>query len=183
MSTIYSFAPIVGRQAKILILGSMPGQASLAAGQYYAHQRNAFWPILSAWLQLHPDADYAARITALQSSPIALWDVLKSCKRMGSLDSGIEVDSEVINDFQSFFQIQPALTHIFFNGGKAETSFRRYVASTCDISAFKLMRLPSTSPAHARLSLQEKSTFWHIALQIALQSPITTELPTLSSKR
>ncbi len=174
MSTIYSFAPIAGRQAQILILGSMPGQASLAAGQYYAHQRNAFWPILSAWLQLHPDADYAARISALQSSPIALWDVLRSCKRTGSLDTGIEAGSETINDFQSFFATQPALTHIFFNGGKAEASFRRYVASTCDTSIFKLTRLPSTSPAHARLSLEEKRSVWHAALQMALQSSVTT---------
>ncbi len=175
MSTIYSFAPIAGRQAKILILGSMPGQASLTAEQYYAHQRNAFWPILSAWLQLHPDANYAARVAALQSSPIALWDVLRSCKRTGSLDTGIEVGSEIVNDFQSFFATQPALTHIFFNGGKAEACFRRYVAASCDTSIFKLIRLPSTSPAHARLSLEEKRSVWHAALQMALQSSVTAE--------
>lgn len=175
MSTIYSFAPIAGRQAKILILGSMPGQASLTAGQYYAHQRNAFWPILSAWLQLHPDANYVARVAALQSSPIALWDVLKSCKRTGSLDTGIEVGSEIVNDFQSFFATQPALTHIFFNGSKAEACFRRYIVASCDTSIFKLIRLPSTSPAHARLSLEEKRSVWHTALQMAQQSPVTAE--------
>ncbi len=127
MSTIYSFQPIVDNYAKILILGSMPGQASLAANQYYAHHRNAFWPIMTQLLQIHPDASYEEKITALKSSQIALWDVLKSCQRTGSLDSMIEMDTQTINDFQSFFLANGKITHVFFNGGKAEACFMRYV--------------------------------------------------------
>ena len=86
---IYSFAPIAERNAGILILGSMPGRASLAAGQYYAHAQNAFWRIISELLQFDPVSSYAVRVQALKSARIALWDVLRSCKREGSLDSMI----------------------------------------------------------------------------------------------
>ncbi|MGM3005558.1 DNA-deoxyinosine glycosylase, partial [Bacillus cereus group sp. BC325] len=85
--------------ARILILGSMPGEASLAAKQYYAHQRNAFWPIMAAFLRIRADAPYHEKVAALQSSPIALWDVLKSCKRSGSLDTSIEAGTQSFNDF------------------------------------------------------------------------------------
>lgn len=161
MPTIHSFQPIAGNHAKILILGSMPGEASLAANQYYAHRRNAFWPIIAQLLQIHSDAPYAERITALQSSPIALWDVLKSCKRSGSLDSSIEADTQISNDFQSFFAVHTKITHVFFNGGKAEACFKRYVLAENDLCRMKLSRLPSTSPANARLSFDDKCKIWH----------------------
>ena len=170
MTTLYSFAPVAGNHAKILILGSMPGEASLAANQYYAHHRNAFWPIITQWLKIHPDAPYEEKITALKSSQIALWDVLKSCKRTGSLDSMIEIDTQTINDFQSFFATHKKITHVFFNGGKAEACFKRYVLAKNDLGLIKLSRLPSTSPANARLSFDDKCRIWHEMIYPALES-------------
>lgn len=170
MSIIYSFPPIVGSHARILILGSMPGQASLAANQYYAHHHNAFWPIIAQLLQIRPDAPYEEKITALKSSPIALWDVLKSCKRTGSLDSMIETDTQITNDFQSFFSVHTKITHVFFNGGKAEACFKRHVLPESDLGLIKLSRLPSTSPANARLSPKEKCRIWHEIIHAAFAS-------------
>ena len=94
---VRSFEPIGDRNAEVLILGSMPGRASLAAGQYYAHPQNAFWRILSRLLQCDPASPYPARIKALKSARIALWDVLQSCEREGSLDSMIERETQVAN--------------------------------------------------------------------------------------
>ena len=170
MSTIYSFQPIVDNYAKILILGSMPGQASLAANQYYAHPRNAFWPIMAQLLQINQDASYKERITALKSSQIALWDVLKSCQRAGSLDSMIETDTQTINDFQSFFLANGKITHVFFNGGKAEACFKRYVFPENNLGLLKFARLPSTSPANARLSFEDKCRIWHEMIHSAFGS-------------
>lgn len=170
MSTIYSFQPIVGNHAKILILGSMPGQASLAVNQYYAHPRNAFWPIIAQLLQIHADASYEEKITALRASQIALWDVLKSCQRTGSLDSMIETDTQAINDFESFFRANRKIIHVFFNGGKAETCFKRYVLPENNLDLLRFTRLPSTSPANARLSFEDKCKIWHEMIHSALES-------------
>jgi TDG/mug DNA glycosylase family protein len=170
MSIIHSFEPIVGSHAKILILGSMPGEASLSANQYYAHRRNAFWPIIAQLLQINPDAAYQEKIAALKSSPIALWDVLKSCKRQGSLDSMIEADTQAINDFQSFFSVHQQIKHVFFNGGKAEACFKRYVLSVDELKFLSVSRLPSTSPANARLSLEDKLRIWHEMINSVLGS-------------
>src|SRR5512147_1506757 len=122
---IRSFAPIAAPDARVLVLGSMPGRASLDAGQYYAHPRNAFWRIASDLLRFDPGASYAVRKKALTSARIALWDVLHSCVREGSLDARIE--EEAANDFDRFFRSHPAISHVFFNGAKAEASFRRHV--------------------------------------------------------
>lgn len=168
MSIIYSFEPVAGSHAKILILGSMPGEASLAANQYYAHPRNAFWPIIMQLLQIHPDASYEEKIQALKSSRIALWDVLKSCRRTGSLDSMIKTDTQIINDFQSFFGIHKKITHVFFNGGKAETCFMRHVFPENNLGLIQLSRLPSTSPANAQLSFTDKCGIWHAMIHLAL---------------
>ena len=182
MPTVHSFQPIAGNHAKILILGSMPGEASLAANQYYAHRRNAFWPIIAQLLQISPDASYEEKIAALKSSHIALWDVLKSCKRTGSLDSMIEINTQIINDFQSFFATHQKITHVFFNGGKAETSFKRYALPTDDLSLIKLSRLPSTSPANARLSFDDKCKIWHEMIYAALgpETGMSNQRSTLS---
>ena len=160
-----SFAPIAAEDAKILILGSMPGVKSLEEQQYYAHPRNAFWPIMAKLYQFDLTLDYSARCQQLKHHQIAVWDVLKSCRRPGSLDQHIEPDSMVANDFKSFLKQHNQIQHIFFNGGKAEQVFKRHVLPTLNVErqlSFQL--LPSTSPAHAAKSLDEKCQLWQTAL-------------------
>ncbi|MGV8710943.1 MAG: DNA-deoxyinosine glycosylase [Nitrosomonas sp.] len=168
MAAIHSFEPVVGPHANILILGSMPGEASLAAHQYYAHPRNAFWPIISPLLDIGADAPYSEKITALISSPIALWDVFQSCERNGSLDAMIRPDNYIINDFASLFSHHKQIRYVFFNGGTAERYFTRHVLVTSDFKHLQRLRLPSTSPANASLSFDQKRVIWHEKIQAAL---------------
>lgn len=158
---IRSFAPIADRNARVLILGSMPGRASLEAGRYYAHPQNAFWRIAAQLLRIEPDAPYGMRVQALKSARIALWDVLHSCVRQGSLDTMIE--AELANDFDAFFRTHKRITHVFFNGAKAEASYRRHVLGAMSIE-LQYQRLPSTSPAHASLSFARKLGAWQAVL-------------------
>ena len=158
---VRSFAPIAGRGARILILGSMPGVASLRANQYYAHPHNAFWPIMGKLLGFDPFAPYERRTRALKAARIAVWDVLHSCVREGSLDTRIQ--DEVANDFTAFFAAHRAIRRVFFNGAKAEASFRCHVAPA-DARPMRFARLPSTSPAHASLSMVRKLAAWRAIL-------------------
>ena len=169
MSFARSFPPVAAANAEILILGSMPGQASLAANQYYAHPRNAFWPIMSALLKFNPADSYAQRVESLKTARIAIWDVLHSCNRPGSLDSDIETDSLIANDLAGFLQQHPAIKRVFFNGAKAETCFRRHIALPAAARQISLTRLPSTSPAHAGRSFAEKLAAWQ-AVRAALDA-------------
>lgn len=164
MAEIYSFSPIADENADILILGSMPGCASLEANQYYAHKRNAFWRIMSVLLQFDANLSYEEKTLALQSARIALWDVLHSCKREGSLDSSIEKNTLVANDFQHFFKSHQKIKRVFFNGTKAETCFKQHVLKRHDFSALSFTRLPSTSPAHAAKSFECKLDAWQLIL-------------------
>lgn len=162
---VRSFEPIEDRNAKLLILGSMPGRASLAAGQYYAHAQNVFWRIVSDLLDIHAHAPYESRVEALKSARIAVWDVLQSCVREGSLDTMIEKETEVANDFRSFFRTHRGITRVFFNGAKAEASFRRHVSRELDGGPAIFVRLPSTSPANASLSFARKLGVWRAILK------------------
>lgn len=161
MSYVHSFPPIANAQARVLILGSMPGKLSLQAQQYYAHPHNAFWPILGELVGAHAELPYQARMQVLKANGIALWDVLKSCTREGSLDSDIDDASIIANDFASFHRTHPDITYVFFNGAKAEDSYRKYVLPSLD-SPLQYQRLPSTSPAHASLSRAQKLKAWEI---------------------
>ncbi|MBY4131428.1 DNA-deoxyinosine glycosylase [Rhodococcus fascians] len=160
MNVVHSFEPIVGPDATTLILGSMPGVASLAAQQYYAHPRNAFWPIMGTLVGAGPELPYDARTERLRSSGVAVWDVLKLCTRAGSLDSAIVESSIVANDFESLFDVHPTIARVFFNGAKAAESYRRYVATGWTLPGVEFTRLPSTSPAHASLDLVAKTEAW-----------------------
>jgi TDG/mug DNA glycosylase family protein len=160
-----SFEPIAGRNAVVLILGSMPGQESLKAGRYYAHPRNQFWRIMGMLLGFEPDAPYDDRVAALRGAGLALWDVMHSCRRIGSLDAKIEPDSITANDFGTFFQNHPDIRWVFFNGAKAEAAYRQHVTPTVSTLPITYERLPSTSPAHAAKSLAEKLEAWRAVLR------------------
>jgi TDG/mug DNA glycosylase family protein len=158
---VRSFAPIAAPDARILILGSMPGVASLEAGQYYAHPRNAFWPIMGALFGAGPDLPYAERVGRLKDCKVAVWDVLQSCEREGSLDTAIR--AEAPNDFAAFFAAHPGIRTIGLNGGKAAASFRKHAASHLPPGA-AVSLLPSTSPAHAARTFDQKCALWRAAL-------------------
>lgn len=161
MSTIHSFAPVENGNARVLILGSMPGVASLRAAEYYAHPRNLFWRMMGALISLDPESAYEQRILALKSARIALWDVLHSCTREGSMDANIDKASQTPNDFQSFFASHINITHVFFNGSIAEQIFRREVLPGLKLTHIEYLRLPSTSPANASLTFEQKYRAWN----------------------
>jgi double-stranded uracil-DNA glycosylase len=164
MHTAKSFNPITNPFAKILILGSMPGVKSLEANQYYAHPRNAFWPIMEAIFGTNAASPYAHRIMALKAANVALWDVLQQCERTGSLDSAIKPSSRIPNDFELFFQQHPHIKLVGFNGAEAEKSFNRYVLHKLNLPNMQFVRLPSTSPAYT-MSLANKVEIWRDLLQ------------------
>lgn len=156
------FPPVAGPDARVLILGSLPGQASLAAGQYYAQPRNAFWPIMGRLFGAGPELDYAARLRRLIEARVALWDVCASAHRPGSLDQKIDASSVTPNDFAGFFDEHPRVARIFFNGAAAERLYFSLVRPKFEGSAARIetLRLPSTSPAHASLRLEQKLVAW-----------------------
>lgn len=166
MRLLQCLAPIANQDAEILILGSMPGSASLAAGEYYAHPQNAFWRIICELLELDAASSYSARVAALKRARIALWDVLQSCLREGSLDAKIKTEMQTANDFQTFFRTHRKIRRVFFNGAKAEACFRQHVLLLIDADALSCRRLPSTSPAHAVLTYRQKLGAWRELLQL-----------------
>ncbi|MDD5411831.1 MAG: DNA-deoxyinosine glycosylase [Methylobacter sp.] len=164
MSDIAGFTPIVSGNAKVLILGSMPSVASLARQQYYGHPKNAFWPIMGALFGAAPELCYQQRKEILMANGIAVWDVLQGCNRLGSLDSNIKLASIKINDFADFYAEYKFIEQVFFNGAMAEKLYKKYVLPTLDqsFSYLEYQRLPSTSPAHASLRLEEKIEAWKV---------------------
>jgi len=155
---ISCFSPIAQANATILILGSMPGKESLKQNCYYANPQNAFWKILGELVGAHPCLPYEERLHKLTDVHIALWDVLASCERKSSLDSHIR--NEEANDFTTFFTAYPYITHVFFNGAKAEQSFNKFVLGIQKLPPLAFLRLPSTSPAHAGLHYADKLEAW-----------------------
>ncbi len=180
-NAIYGFPPVGNPDSLMLILGSMPGQASLSAGEYYAHPRNAFWKIISLLSGSQPEPSYASRLKLLTTGRIALWDVLSSCIRSGSLDADIVPSSIIANDFLSFFRAHPGITRVCFNGAHAETSYRKHVLPTLgrEFDHLEYLRLPSTSPANATLPFEQKFLAWQKALAPPQQIPRPSPQPTL----
>lgn len=152
------FPPIARDDARVLILGSLPSEASLQAGEYYAHPRNAFWKVMR--VIAGANGDYAARCRALQERGIAVWDVLSRSVRPGSLDADIDMTSAVPNDFGRFFAEHAAIRLVCFNGRKAQDMFRRFVEPDLSFVQLEYALLPSTSPAHASLTVAEKLETW-----------------------
>ncbi len=163
-----SFPPVFAADARVLILGSMPGRASLQASQYYAHPHNAFWPIIENLLGSPVPLGYSDRICLLTRQRIALWDVLRTCVRTGSLDSAIMPASIIANDFSSFFEAAPGIQAVCFNGLAAEREYTRKVIPTLS-NQYALLpnyRLPSTSPAMAGMTRQQKLDRWRLIAEI-----------------
>ncbi len=162
---ITGFPPIANRKARVLVLGSMPSEASLAAGQYYAFRHNQFWRITGDLCGFDPAASYARRKAALRKAGIALWDVVGSCTRKGSLDAAIVEDSIRVNDFAAFLAAHPAVRRVCFNGRKAESAWRRRVGPALSSSLrLEYRLLPSTSPAHAGMSYRAKLRAWRSSI-------------------
>ncbi|MEG3789205.1 DNA-deoxyinosine glycosylase [Lysobacter sp. CCNWLW3] len=157
-----SFAPVAAADARVLVLGSMPGEASLAEARYYAHPHNRFWPIMGELVGAAPALPYEQRLQRLLDAGIALWDVLASCERVGSLDTAIRAPQA--NDFAGFFAAHPRVATVLFNGAQAETSFRRLVLPGLAAPLPALRRLPSTSPANASHRPEAKLTAWREGL-------------------
>lgn len=163
------FPPVLGDRPRILVLGSMPSVASLAAGAYYAHPRNRFWPVAGAVLGFDPALPYGRRVAALTASGVALWDTIASCEREGSLDSAIL--RPVPNDFAALLAARPTLGRICLNGGKAAAMWRRFALPELAAAGYPVERLdvralPSTSPANARRSLDDLIALWRPALTL-----------------
>lgn len=153
-TTLTGLPPVLNRATRILVLGSFPGAASLAAGQYYAHPRNQLWPILSALTgEDLAGMPYARRVAGLLAHGIGLWDVLGSCERAGSLDSSIR--QPAANDFARLRQLCPLLETVGFNGKAAGKFAPRFAAE-----GLRTVLLPSTSPAHAGLGREQKLAAW-----------------------
>ncbi len=162
--------PVVRGDARVLVLGSMPGVRSLDEARYYAHSRNAFWSIVGPLIGQAPSRPYAARLDALRDHRIALWDVIGRCRRPGSLDSRIDPGSVEVNDLGGLIRRCQQLALIAFNGARAEQEFERRVLPGLEPAASRIerVRLPSTSPAHAALGVEQKRRAWHDALGPAL---------------
>ena len=167
MSAIDGFAPIVSGNASILILGSMPSEASLLRQQYYGHPRNAFWPIMSALFSSDPELCYQRRKELLMENEIAVWDVLQSCSRLGSLDSNIKLATIRTNDFPSFFVEYKLIRRVFFNGRMAEKLYLNRILPALHhhFPCLYYQCLPSTSPAYASLLLEQKIEAWKVIKQ------------------
>lgn len=157
--------PVVAPDCRVLVLGSMPGVASLQAARYYAHPRNRFWPVMAELAHLVPDASYADRLAALQRAGIGLWDVIGQCRRSGSLDSAIVRGSERANPIADLARGLDGLCGIALNGGTAATLFKRHVAPQLDEGLrhrVRIIALPSTSPAHAAMDLARLREAWGV---------------------
>ncbi len=152
------FAPLANDDALVLVLGSLPSQRSIAANEYYAHPQNAFWRIMEALVGA--SGDYVSRCSALQRGKIALWDVLASSIRPGSLDADIQMSTAEVNDFVHFLAAHTAIERICFNGQKAAKIFSDRVSQDIIDHRIQLITLPSTSPAHAAMRFDEKLELW-----------------------
>ncbi len=159
------FAPVEPPRARVLILGTLPSAESIRQGQYYAHPRNAFWPIMGELFGAGREMPYGKRLRKLAAQGVMLWDVLQAAHRPGSLDSAIHPRRLVPNEIPRLLARHPELETIAFNGGPAEALFRRHAAKKCGagLAGMELVRLPSTSPTHASRTFAQKLAAWRAA--------------------
>ncbi len=159
------FPPIEASDAHTLVLGSLPGQRSIDEQQYYAHPQNAFWRIMETLFDIK--GDYEQRCAQLCQHGIAVWDVLASSVRPGSMDANIDMNSAVVNDFSTFFAEHAELQRVAFNGRKAEQLFHRFVDRGLLRDGIEFRALPSTSPAYAAMPFSGKVAAWREALSLS----------------
>ena len=170
-TTLHSlgFKPVASSDAQVLVLGTLPGPASLEKRQYYAQSRNAFWPIMGELFGAAPDLAYRERLQQLRQTGVGLWDVCHSAYREGALDASIDPGSIVPNDLGRFLRTHTAIRLICFNGQTAGKLYRKLVLpglaeTQRDISC---ETLPSTSPAYAAMRFEQKLTRWQIVERVA----------------
>ena len=156
------FAPIADAGARVLILGSLPGQRSIDAGEYYAHPRNAFGPVIEQLFGIPAAAPYAERVSGLKQRGVALWDVLHESQRRGSLDSAIEITAAEANGIAAFLDAHQQVCLVCFNGQKAAQLYRRFIVPDLSEPHPDTVILPSTSPAHAAMPFAKKLDHWRI---------------------
>ncbi|HSI29615.1 MAG TPA: DNA-deoxyinosine glycosylase [Methylophilus sp.] len=155
------FPPIIGDHPEILILGSLPGIASLAQHQYYAHKQNAFWRMLEALFHIPANAEYAVRCEQVKSARLAIWDVCHSAYRPGSLDSAITHSTVIANDINGLLAQHPSIKLLAFNGNAAASLFKKHSQLIQPVST---VILPSTSPANASIPYAKKLERWSALL-------------------
>lgn len=164
---VRAFAPILGPRPRLLILGSLPGVASLRAGEYYAHPRNQFWPIMGALFGASVDLPYPRRVAVLRAAGIGVWDVLAEAARAGSADADIDVAGARAHDIRGLLLRHRTITLVAFNGGAARRLYARLVLPRLPASRRRTLHhvvLPSTSPAHAALTPAAKLVRWRVLL-------------------
>ena len=156
VTLLSSFLPIIDEHSRILILGSMPGVESLRLQQYYANPRNQFWKIIYSLFNSEPNPNYEERIAYIKSKKIAVWDVIGTCYREGSLDSNIQ--EEKVNDFSALFEAYPNIKTVLFNGGKAYETYKKWIGFGM-IPNLTFHKLTSSSPANTK-KYEEKLREW-----------------------
>ena len=155
------FSPSIDENCTHLILGSMPSVASLGAQEYYAHPQNRFWPLMARILeQRTAPTVYAERLNMLLRHHIALWDSIATCERKGSLDA--DIHNEQGNDFSALLKQYPHIHTICFNGGKSFQCFKKYNQALLNHRDIHFYKLPSTSPANARWTIERLEDEWKI---------------------
>jgi double-stranded uracil-DNA glycosylase len=165
------FGAVASLNARVLVLGSLPGRVSLRMRQYYAQPRNSFWRLMGRQFNFRDDLGYQSRLIALKKSRVALWDVCASAHRPGSLDASIDIASVRPNDFAAFFAKYDQIHTVFFNGSKSAALYRQLVLPKLPATLRSLgyVALPSTSPAHAAMTYAEKLKRWS-SVRLALES-------------
>lgn len=162
---LVGFPPLINLKSEILILGSMPSEESLRKNEYYGNPRNQFWRILYSLFNQEIEEHYQKRMEFVLNHKIALWDVIESCQRAGSLDS--QIKGARANDFEGFYRIYPKIRMVAFNGGKASEVYRRQVGFGLN-DRLNYLHLPSTSPANT-MPFEEKLTKWKSILDYLSQ--------------
>jgi double-stranded uracil-DNA glycosylase len=170
---IFSLEPVVDSRVRVLVLGSMPGSISLARSEYYAHPRNRFWPLMESLARIPAALPYQERLILLNAAGIGLWDVLYSCERSGSLDSGIDRSTERCNDIGGLLRVHEQIQLVCCNGGRSFRSFKTLMEPRLDDASrerVRMIQMPSTSPANASYGMDRLLESWSILVPIVLEA-------------